>query len=534
MDLAEIYFNMYRISKLHGMTSYLTDKEYLLRAYNTLMAMYTVSTYGDGANKWGLMDEADMPNILKALHDEGYISQSANLAAKYLVKAKYMTSEKYPFGSEMPYDTTGYESAYAAAKFYSNAAVVERVKKATVATRGSVPVWYHYGTDLRWMGDSWWNVSYESQLGGELLQDYAKNNSTNSAELLRLAYGSYIVGFSNINSGQISSDPANKYATSWVYQSALGSSLYSTVPMMSSTNGWWAWSGEADLGLLGGMRMAASDVVDDAVFGLMGYGSTVSKKGNDFTVIPKDGIRQRLNMFNLHIWMELQQDKYTKAIVAKKKDYLELDLENRKNVAHTTQLSVNGLNIGNYEVLVNGKKVGNASVGANKTFTYKLSIGTESPYNVKIVAKRNSSDPTGENTPPVVYAAEDTSVKKSILMANLLASISDDGPQDKITSIWSLKSGPTGGQVSFANENSANTTATFNKSGTYVLTLTVSDGELKTAIDVTVTADSNLALSATPKTSYVSPWEKLDAINDGYDPKTSTDKTGGGLRKLES
>jgi hypothetical protein len=38
---------------------------------------------------------------------------------------------------------------------------------------------------------------------------------------------------------------------------------------------------------------------------------------------------------------------------------------------------------------------------------------------------------------------------------------------------------------------------------------------------------TNLALIATVSTSFVSSWEKLEAIQDGYDPKSSSDKKGG-------
>ncbi|UJF35475.1 Ig-like domain-containing protein [Paenibacillus hexagrammi] len=139
--------------------------------------------------------------------------------------------------------------------------------------------------------------------------------------------------------------------------------------------------------------------------------------------------------------------------------------------------------------------------------------------------------PVAVNTPPVVTAQQDSSVKIP-LKANLLASVSDDGaPEGTLTSTWSMKSGPAGGQVSFVNANAANTLASFSKPGTYVLTISATDGELTTSVDITVTIDPlpnnvNLALTATPSTSYVSSWENLSGINDGYDPRNSTDKNG--------
>ena len=406
MHLANVYYNMYRISKLHGMTSYLAKNDYLLRSYNTLMSMYTHSMDGDGGNHWGLMGELNMPNILQGLKDEGLTTEYNALLAKYQAKINYFTSTAYPYGSEMPYDTTGYESAYTIFSYSNNTSKIDTVKKATVATRGQQPLWYYYGTDLRWMGESWWNDSYVTQLGGWLLQDYTKKYATSPEVLLRLAYGSYMAGYANINSGQISSDAANKYATSWVYQSELGSSQYATVPTMSTTNGWWAWSGEADLGLFGGMRMAASDVAVDPIFGLTGYGCTVTQSGTNYTVTPKDGIRQRLNMYNLKIWMELEQDKYTTATVSGNKNNVAFTLQNRKTVAHPTKLSISGLNAGTYNVSVNGTVVGQTTVGSDLNFNYTLSVGTAATYSVTVAQTTGSQK---------AYEAENGTVNRANL-----------------------------------------------------------------------------------------------------------------------
>src|SRR5690606_34297357 len=93
---------------------------------------------------------------------------------------------------------------------------------------------------------------------------------------------------------------------------------------------------------------------------------------------------------------------------------------------------------------------------------------------------------------------------------------------------WSKKSGP--GEVVFSEPNSVSTVASFTEEGTYVLTLTADDGELSTTADIEIAVekqDVNLALSATPTTSFVSSWEDLNAINNGIEPRNSRDKTGG-------
>ncbi|MEC0268969.1 Ig-like domain-containing protein [Paenibacillus anseongense] len=136
------------------------------------------------------------------------------------------------------------------------------------------------------------------------------------------------------------------------------------------------------------------------------------------------------------------------------------------------------------------------------------------------------------NTPPVVTVQQDMSAKIP-LKAKLLVNMTDDGlPNGTLTTSWSLKSGVQGGQAIFTKDAAGNTIATFNRPGSYVITLTATDGELSTNVDVAVTVDPlpnavNVALTATPSTSFVSTWENLNAINDGYDPTSSTDKTGG-------
>jgi hypothetical protein len=72
--------------------------------------------------------------------------------------------------------------------------------------------------------------------------------------------------------------------------------------------------------------------------------------------------------------------------------------------------------------------------------------------------------------------------------ATLAGSSSDDGlpaPPGAVTLAWSKVSGP--GTVTFGNAAAANTTASFSTTGTYVLRLTASDGQVKTFDETTIT-----------------------------------------------
>ncbi len=174
MHVANTYYNMYQIAQRYpDMTHYLSADDYLLRCYNTLKAYFTYGMFdghnyengGRGAYIFGNMGEMNLPNILNALEQNGHSEEQAWLAGKVEEKADILFAEAYPFASEMSIDTTGFEACYTLAKMYGNGALTDKVTLASLACRGMQPLWYYYGSDNRHMGESWWNLGYETQLG---------------------------------------------------------------------------------------------------------------------------------------------------------------------------------------------------------------------------------------------------------------------------------------------------------------------------------------------------------------------------------
>ncbi len=90
------------------------------------------------------------------------------------------------------------------------------------------------------------------------------------------------------------------------------------------------------------------------------------------------------------------------------------------------------------------------------------------------------------NQPPVVLAGASQTVRLPAT-ANLSGAATDDGlPEGSTLAVtWSKVSGP--GTVTFSSTHALNTGAAFSVAGTYVLRLTVSDGELTSSADVTIT-----------------------------------------------
>ncbi|WP_278235715.1 DUF5695 domain-containing protein [Isoptericola sp. AK164] len=356
------YYAMYRIASTYpGVETALSADEYLLRAFRTMRAYFThpnVGTLDDASREMGSMGEMTMPEIVDALSAEDYTAEAEELEGYIATKADEMLQREYPFASEMSIDTTAFEATYTLAKRYGDDEMVDKVTRASMASRGLQPLWYYYGSDNRHMGESWWNLGYETQLGAWQQQDFLLTDDAADAgldpdEVMRSTYGAYLAGWSNINTGQISEQPVNHGAASWQFQSqqGAGEGQWGFMPML---DGWWAWSGEADLGFWGGLRTASVNVVDDSVVGPYAYGGEMTHDGGTFTIVPRDGVRQRLAMYNLdRLHLELEGATYSEAQVADDASDLRLAVEAVAPGA-SARLTLGNLPAGDYRVTVDG------------------------------------------------------------------------------------------------------------------------------------------------------------------------------------
>ena len=134
-----------------------------------------------------------------------------------------------------------------------------------------------------------------------------------------------------------------------------------------------------------------------------------------------------------------------------------------------------------------GIAVGAASDGSGQRNYYVVDRGLDNnshpEENDGRVYEISASLPSITNRPPAANAGPD------ILMdlpetAQLVGSGSDDGLPEPLSFSWSKLSGP--GTVAFGSASSETTSATFSATGTYVIRLTVDDGQLQDVDDVVV------------------------------------------------
>ncbi|HXE06763.1 MAG TPA: DUF5695 domain-containing protein [Acidobacteriaceae bacterium] len=394
-----MYYNMYRVAKLYPeMTKYLDSSGYLERAFGTAKAFFTVpmelihwSPFATGT-----YNEIVIPDLIDALDQAGKHDEAAWLRGQWEKKVEYFINDHpYLYGSEYPYDTTGFESTAALAKYAmarvekpgapppahplpGQQAFAAQVKyddaktfldgqfALNVASRGWLETaYYDMGSDLRANGNISYTLSYMSQMGGWGILDYAYNQSSDPAKYLRLGYPSYLSSFALINSGTAESNYGYWYpgkdndggASGGFEPRPWGRAWLGNKEM--GRGAWW-YDGEIELGFSGALRDAAAVVVDDPIFGRYAYGGVFSRAGAENRVVPHDGLRERLHILTAgqRADLELDRDAFAEGRQIAYTDSLSriaFTLENHASSPHSTAISLTGVPAGNYRLLVDNK-----------------------------------------------------------------------------------------------------------------------------------------------------------------------------------
>ncbi|NDU96681.1 PKD domain-containing protein [Spirosoma terrae] len=160
-------------------------------------------------------------------------------------------------------------------------------------------------------------------------------------------------------------------------------------------------------------------------------------------------------------------------------------------------------------VLLNATTL-NPELTPDKPGTYIISL-TVTDENGKKETAEITINVSLPGKPPVISLASSLSVETG-KETSIDGSKSSDPDGDKLTYAWTIKTKPTGSNATLSNAQSATAGLTADVAGTYVLSLTVSDGIWPSVSqDVTVTA------SAPPTRSVTGSWTSADGTSGGTD-----------------
>ncbi|HEY4357303.1 MAG TPA: DUF5695 domain-containing protein [Acidobacteriaceae bacterium] len=312
-----MYFSMYRIARDYpGIRMELDKAAYLERAYGTALGMFTIPMEVThwSAYKTGFYNEVVIPQLIEELDLVGKHDEAAKLRMHWEKKVAFFVSGgPNLFGSEYAFDSTGFESTQAIARYAldhpgtpgttpeASAAFALTQIRANLFCRGVVEkAYYYYGSDYRGGAGDAFTLTYMSPMGGWGVMDHALYDRREPDATIRLGYASYLSAWSLMNTGTRETGfgywfpgEANDGGTGGGFEPAANGMTWLGQP---HHRGPWYYSSETDLGYCGALRGAATIVADDPVFGRFCFGGDMHAEAASLHIVPRDGVRRRLHL----------------------------------------------------------------------------------------------------------------------------------------------------------------------------------------------------------------------------------------------
>ncbi len=231
------------------------------------------------------------------LKREGMKEQADNLEEKMRARADRWRSQAYPFGSEMPWDSTGQEEVYAWTKYFGYNDKAGITLNAILGYDPTIPHWGYNGSARRY-----WDFifaakdrrlerqlhHYGSGLNAiPLLAEYREH--PDDFYLLRVGYGGAMGALTDID------------------QEGFASAAFHSFPDMLTPD---PLSGDYGPNFFGHAWNTASYLVHHPHLGWLAFGGNVEELGGMIKVTPLDSARTRVYIAPFGLWLTLDAGRF--------------------------------------------------------------------------------------------------------------------------------------------------------------------------------------------------------------------------------
>ena len=288
---------LYRLARFNeGLVKTHPWQTYLQRAAETSIAMTELAPH---YAQFGQMEGDVFVAILDDLYAEGMNALADKLKATMKARADHWSELAYPFGSEMPWDSTGQEEVYAWMRYFGNTPAAELTREVILGYDFTQPHWGYNGSARRF-----WDFLYagkdsriERQLHHygstinaiPLLDSFRRN--PDDTYLLRVGYGGMMGGLTNI------------------HEDGFASAAFHSFPDYMEFD---PYTGDYGSSFFGHAFAIGSYLINDATFGWQGFGGlTKVTNNNTVTITPKDAFRNRVYIAPAKVWLTLDAGKFS-------------------------------------------------------------------------------------------------------------------------------------------------------------------------------------------------------------------------------
>jgi hypothetical protein len=307
------YWSLYHTARnTHGLVTDHDWQWYLNQAYETTLAMCSEAPY---YTRFGQMEGTVFVRLLDDLKAEGWADKADKLEALMRARADVWKTEEYPFGSEMPWDSTGQEEVYDWTRYFHDDAKAEVTLNAILAYDPTIPSWGYNGSARRY-----WDFIYggdpkysriERQLHHygsginaiPLLVEYRLHPE--DLYLLRVGYGGVMGPLANID------------------KKGFASAAFHSFPDMMRYD---PYTGDYGPNFFGHAINTGTFVTHDDAMGWICFGGNVEERHGVVHTTVLDSSRDRLFLAPVGLWITLDAGKIVSADLDTRKQTVTLRL----------------------------------------------------------------------------------------------------------------------------------------------------------------------------------------------------------------
>jgi len=288
--VAAAHWVLYRLARNYsGLVEEQSWKQHLIDAAETGMAMVNIAPY---YAQFGQMEGTVFYLILNDLKNEGLTEEATRLENEMKKRANHWRSLQYPFGSEMPWDSTGQEEVYVWSNYFGYQDKAKVTLDAILAYMPVVPHWAYNGNARRY-----WDFLYGGKLSRiermihhygsalnaiPLLMDYRKNPG--DFYLLRAGYGGLLGAISNIT------------------PEGFAPAAFHAYPSTLKNDG---ITGDYGSGFFGYAVNTSSYLLQHPEFGWLAFGGNLTKTGNIINLKLTTAAKSSVYIAPAGLWISL-------------------------------------------------------------------------------------------------------------------------------------------------------------------------------------------------------------------------------------
>jgi hypothetical protein len=290
---------MYRLARNHnGLVTQQNWQFYLNNSYETAMAMVKQAPY---YAHFGQMEGTIFYLLLMDLKAEGWDDKALSLETEMRKRADHWRTLQYPFGSEMPWDSTGQEEVYNWSNYFGYTDKAEVTINAILGYMPTVPHWGYNGSARRY-----WDFLYGGKLSRieRQLHHYGSGlnaipvlteyrNHPDDLYLLRVGYGGLMGSISNIT------------------RDGFGPAAFHSYPSTLKIDG---LSGDYGPNFFGYAVNSATYITHDKNFGWLAFGGNLSKEKNLIKVDITTASKSRVFIAPARLWLTLDAGSFKSVI----------------------------------------------------------------------------------------------------------------------------------------------------------------------------------------------------------------------------